>query len=280
MKLRSHFLPTLNNQEVEDYLKEKDVIFVPVGPVEMHGGLPLDCETVVSEALALLLAQKTNSLILHNIPYIYSGATASGRGTVQLSIKGSIAFLNEIAHSLLRQGFKRQVYLSLHGPAHMTVSPMVRDFFDETGIPILYLDTMVQMGKSKLISRNPAEMMKQFDAMILAGYKLRNRLEDVPLITEYSKYRPQSVERYNDLFGVAYQSGAIGYYFGEHLDHGPTRDIPTAEAREEIAEEGMAYLNELVELCEIEKKLELMKDLEAFTDSLKERYPWIPSNNK
>jgi hypothetical protein len=40
----------------------------------------------------------------------------------------------------------------------------------------------------------------------------------------------------------------------------------------------MAYLNELVELCQIEKKLELMKDLEAFTDSLKERYPWIPSN--
>lgn len=55
MKLRSHFLPTLNNQEVEDYLKENDVIFVPVGPVEMHGALPLDCETVVSEALALLL---------------------------------------------------------------------------------------------------------------------------------------------------------------------------------------------------------------------------------
>ena len=49
----------------------------------MHGGLPLDCETVVSEALALLLAKKTNSLILPNIPYIYSGATASGRGTVK-----------------------------------------------------------------------------------------------------------------------------------------------------------------------------------------------------
>lgn len=278
MKLRSHFLPTLNNQEVEDYLKENDVIFVPIGPVEMHGGLPLDCETVVSEALALLLAQRTNSLVLPNLPYIYSGATASGRGTVQLSVKGSIAFLSEIAHSLLRQGFKRQVYLSLHGPAHMSVSPMVRDFFDETGVPILYLDTIILMQKSKLISRNPIEMMQQFDAMILAGYKLRNRLEDVPLTTEYSNYTPQSVERFNELFGSAYQSGAIGYYFGEHIDHAPTRDIPTPEAREKIAEEGMAYLNELVELCQIEKKLELMRDLEAFTNSLKERYPWIPSN--
>ena len=40
----------------------------------------------------------------------------------------------------------------------------------------------------------------------------------------------------------------------------------------------MAYLNELVELCEIERKLKLMRDLEAFTNSLKERYPWIPAN--
>lgn len=244
----------------------------------MHGGLPLDCETVVSEALALLLAKKTNSLILPNIPYIYSDATASGRGTVQLSVKGSIAFLTEIAHSLLRQGFKRQVYLSLHGPAYMSVSPMIRDFFDETGVPILYLDTIVLMGKSRLISYDPIAMMQQFDAMILAGYKLRNRLEDVPLTTEYSNYVPQSVERFKELFDSAFQSGAVGYYFGEHIDHAPTRDIPTQEAREKIAEEGMAYLNELVELCEIEKKLELMRDLEAFTDSLKERYPWVPAN--
>lgn len=280
MKLRSHFLPTLNNKEVENYLKEKDVIFIPVGPVEMHGGLPLDCETVASEALALLMAQKTNSLVLPNIPYIYSGATASGRGTVQLSVKGSIAFLNEIAHSLLRQGFKRQVYISLHGPAYMAVSPMIRDFYDETGVPILYLDTMTLFAKSRLLSNNPAEMMQQFDAMILAAYKLRNRLEDVPLTTEYSGQIPQSVEKYNELFGLAYQSGAIGYYFGEHSDHGPTRDIPTAEVREKIAEEGMVYLNELVELVDIGRKLELMKDLESFVNSLKERYPWIPSNRK
>ena len=65
MELRSHFLPTLNNQEVEDYLEGNDIIFIPVGPTEMHGGLPLDCETVVSEALALLLAQKVNGLVLH-----------------------------------------------------------------------------------------------------------------------------------------------------------------------------------------------------------------------
>ncbi|HBQ61967.1 MAG TPA: creatinine amidohydrolase, partial [Trichococcus sp.] len=45
MKLRSHLLNVLVNDEVEAYLKESDVIIVPFGPTELHGGLPLDCET-------------------------------------------------------------------------------------------------------------------------------------------------------------------------------------------------------------------------------------------
>ena len=63
----------------------------------------------------------------------------------RVSIRQGIDYLGAIARSLLRQGFKRQIYISLHGPAHMTCSPMVRDFFDETGVPILYMDMTMQM---------------------------------------------------------------------------------------------------------------------------------------
>ena len=69
---------------MEEYLKKNDLIIVAVGTVEMHGGLPLDCETVVSEAFALKMAEKTDALVLTNLPYFYAGATASGRGTVQV----------------------------------------------------------------------------------------------------------------------------------------------------------------------------------------------------
>ena len=53
MELRTRFLPKLLNSEVDEYLKSNDIIIVPVGTVEMHGGLPLDSETVISEAFAL-----------------------------------------------------------------------------------------------------------------------------------------------------------------------------------------------------------------------------------
>ena len=129
MELRTRILPRMLNSEVEAYLKENDIIIVPVGTVEMHGGMPLDSETVISEAYALKMAEACNGLVLTGLPYFYAGATASGRGTVQVSIRQGIDYLSAIAHSLLRQGFKRQIYISFHGPAHMTCSPMVRDVY-------------------------------------------------------------------------------------------------------------------------------------------------------
>ena len=110
--------------------------------------MPLDSETVISEAYALKMAEDSaTDWRLPGCPTFMPGATASGRGTVQVSIRQGIDYLSAIAHSLLRQGFKRQIYMSFHGPAHMTCSPMVRDFFDETGVPILYMDLTMQMLK-------------------------------------------------------------------------------------------------------------------------------------
>ena len=51
MELRTRILPRMLNSEVEAYLKENDIIIVPVGTVEMHGGMPLDSETVISELM-------------------------------------------------------------------------------------------------------------------------------------------------------------------------------------------------------------------------------------
>ena len=165
----------------------------------MHGGFPLDSETVISEAYALKMAQACDGLVLSGLPYFYAGATASGRGTVQVSIRQGIDYLSAIAHSLLRQGFKRQIYISFHGPAHMTCSPMVRDFFDETGVPILYMDLTMQMTKS---ARDLFRSMDSFHAITVGAYKILGRLEDGPLTTSVEHSRPQTCAPFDDLFGL------------------------------------------------------------------------------
>lgn len=171
--MRTRILPRMLNDEVEEYLSRNDIIIVPVGTVEMHGGFPLDSETTISEAFALEMAEACDGLVLTGLPYFYAGATASGRGTVQVSVREGIDYLMAVAKSLLRQGFKRQIYISFHGPAHMTCSPMVRDFFDETGVPILYMDLTMQMMKN---ARDIFTSMDSFHAITVGAYQKMNRL--------------------------------------------------------------------------------------------------------
>ena len=271
--MRTRILGKMLNSEVQDYLSRNDIIIVPVGTTEMHGGFPLDCETVISEAYALKMAESCDGLVLTGLPYFYAGATASGRGTVQVSIRQGIDYLGAIARSLLRLGFKRQVYLSFHGPAHMTICPMIRDFYDETGVPILYMDMMMQFGKNKDLFTS----FTAFHDITVGAYKIMNRLDDVPLVTGYDHRNPQSCAPFQDLFGLGYQSAAVGYCFGENGDHMATPDIPDFATRDAMAEAGANYICKMVERMDMKHVVEQMQKLEAYGLENEQKYPWMPS---
>ena len=271
--MRTRIFGKMLNSEVQDYLQRNDIIIVPVGTTERHGGFPLDCETVISEAYALKMAESCDGLVLTGLPYFYAGATASGRGTVQVSIRQGIDYLGAIARSLLRLGFKRQVYLSFHGPAHMTICPMIRDFYDETGVPILYMDMMMQFGKNKDLFTS----FTAFHDITVGAYKLMNRLEDVPLVTGYDHREPQSCAPFNDLFGLGYQSAAVGYCFGENGDHMATPDIPDIDTRNKMADNGAKLICGMVERMDMPHVVDQLRKLEAYGLQNEEKYPWMPA---
>ena len=275
MEMRTRILGKMLNSEVQDYLSRNDIIIVPVGTTEMHGGFPLDCETVISEAYALKMAESCDGLVLTGLPYFYAGATASGRGTVQVSVRQGIDYLGAIARSLLRLGFKRQVYLSFHGPAHMTICPMVRDFYDETGVPILYMDMMMQFGKNRDLFASAG--FGAFHDITVGAYKIMNRLEDVPLVTGYDHKEPQSCAPFSDLFSLGYQSAAVGYCFGENGDHMATPDIPDIETRDAKAALGADMICKMVDRMDMPRVVEQLRKLEAYGLENEEKYPWMPS---
>ena len=274
MELRTRILPKMLNSEVEAYLERNDIIIVPVGTVEMHGGFPLDSETTISEAYASKMAEACDGLVLTGLPYFYAGATASGRGTTQVSVREGINYLSAIAHSLLRQGFKRQIYISFHGPAHMTCSPMVRDFYDETGVPILYMDLTMQMLQN---ARDLFKSMDAFHTITVGAYQIMNRLEDVPLTTEYSEQLPKKCDAFNDIFNLAYQSASTGYYFSEPTDHMPTTAIPDEETRQRLAGEGAELISSLVQRMDVPHVVEQLRKLDAYGHEVEAQTPWVPS---
>lgn len=267
--MRTRNLCALTNYEAEQYLAKNDVIFIPVGTVELHGPLPLDCEYVLAEALAYELAERCDGLVLPHITYTHPGATDIGRGTVYMSMTDGTAYLRAICQSLLNQGFRRQVFLTAHGPAFMTVLPMLTQFLDETKVPLYYGDFSTLMAEAGMDTHKGPGLL---DEMIYGAYLRVNRLDDVPIgmnmpeivlgpESDTSHYVPKSI------FELWPKNGsyATAWKMGNVLEHGGNCvAVMSQEELQAKAEAGLALLKEMADKLNFQKKLDALRDLDQF----------------
>src|SRR3954451_13398725 len=150
-KLHTRDLTRLSQIQVADYLKRSDVIFIPLGAVETKGIMPRDRDYVSPLAYAMTMADEVDALYMPGLIWSYPGTTMIAQATVNISTSQGVSFLRALAQSLLHQGFRRQVYLSPGlGPAPLTGATLVREFFDEEVVPILYIDMDLFLPKPKL----------------------------------------------------------------------------------------------------------------------------------
>src|ERR1700730_1725187 len=256
--IRTRSLPSLTNTEVETYLGRNDIIFIPVGNVEVHGGLPEDCEYVSPLAFAQKMAEETDGLILPYLAYFFPGGTVVGKGTIYVTPSEGLAYLKAIARSLLRQGFRRQIYLTGHGPSPQTLSPLIREFFDETKDPILYIETGGLMRKVK----------GDFNKVLFGAYSIAGRLEDIPLdVTQVMPEHPTDPSL-SKLQALGPPSGAIGAYFGDPGEHGGLAKPITAEQRAAWAKEGVAMIEAAVKAADMKGIVQAMRDHDRFTQDV------------
>lgn len=280
--MRTRFLTKLTNGEIENYLDDNDLIFIPVGVTETHGALPVDAETVLAEAFALKMAEASDGLVLHNLPYFFAGGTPTGRGTLQMSVKTSYEYLMEISKSLLKQGFRRQIYVTNHGPAYLYVSSMIRDFFSEMKVPILYMDMLPTIASVEDLS---FDMMEKFHEMSIGAYEILGKLEDVPLNVPESNSVTYDVSKMmkgmqdqpaGKLAKYALNSGAIGYYFDEASTHMATPLLKTEEDRKKLANEGIEAIEEIIDKLNMPEIVETLRESDEYTQNISlERYPWL-----
>jgi creatinine amidohydrolase len=261
-QMRTRLLPSLTNVEVEQYLKRNDIIFIPVGTVEVHGGLPLDCEYVGPLAFAIKMAEKVDGLVLPGMEYFYPGATQVGRGTVHTSAKDGAEYLRVIALSLLRQGFKTQIYITGHGPSYGFMEPFLFDFLDETKVPILYMEQGTIMK-----TYGGGSDMSSFNKIMYGAYSIVGRLNDIPLnfdgIDLPKDYKP------NETFGnpaaaskilpLNGQTQATQWYYESPYDHGGVPQNITAADREKWAKEGVEAIDKIINAMDLELIVKSLK---------------------
>jgi len=270
-KLHTRDMTRLSQVQIADYLSRNDIIFIPVGAVETNGIMPSDRDYVFPLGYAMTMAEETNSLYMPGLVWSYPGTTVIAPSTVYLSPSVGTAYLKLIAKSLLRQGFRRQVWLSSgQGPAALTVGTLVREFFDETHVPILYIDMDHYLPRLK-----PAADYRS--KQLYGSHYITGRIEDLPLKGDYGPDESKAAGPVPGNTGLATLgklgfsgSLALGSWVADVMAHGGGEtDLPaTAAEREERGRQGKAAMVEIVKQMKMKEAMEALRQHDQFTQEV------------
>ncbi|MBK5291084.1 MAG: creatininase family protein [Acidobacteriia bacterium] len=268
--LHTRDLTRLSQVQVTGFLKKSDIIFVPVGAVETNGIQPSGRDYVTPLAYAVAMAEDTGGLYLPGLMWSYPGTTAVASATINNTPRDGTRFLKSLAHSLLRQGFRRQVYLSAsHGPAPLTVGTLVREFFEETRTPILYINLDAYLPRLQLKD-------EERNRTLYGAHWMTGRIVDLALEGEYGEAAshaaaPMPVNKGLATLGRLGFSGSLslGSWINDEMAHGPTADLPaTAAVREQWGREGQRQIEAIVKRMRMKEAMEALREHDRYTQEV------------
>lgn len=260
--MRTRVYNKMTAQEVEDYLaRGGDTMYVAVGVVEVHGACPIDCETIIPEAMAVTMAEKADGLAMIDLPYFYPGGTVISNATVHITIRDGIDYLMRLAHSLVDQGFRRLYFISGHGPSALTINAFCREFFEET---LIHPCHMGMINMQVWANGDTGGMPGGLDAMTYGAYKMFNQLDYIPIdpnaTEEHGERIPTDpvMSRFMKLYTRYAGYGVTAQIFSDPRQHGGGRVFKSREELEAVADQGIEEIKTLVDklpLVELNKAL-------------------------
>jgi creatinine amidohydrolase len=271
-KLHTRDLTRLSQVQVADYLKRSDVIFIPIGAVETNGIMPSDRDYVSPLAYSMAMADEMDALYMPGLIWSYPGTTMIAPATVNLSPSEGVSFLRSVALSLLRQGFRRQVYISSgQGPAPLTGGTLVREFFDQEHVPLLYIDMDTYLPRLKL----PPDARSK---ALYGAHYITGRIIDLPLKGDYGEVESHAAGQVPENTGLAglgklgfSGSLSLGSWVPDVMAHGGGREpalASTAAEREEWGKQGAAQIIAIVKQMNLKEAMDDLKKHDEFTNKV------------
>ena len=122
----------LTSYDVANLDKDKTVVILPVGSVEVHGNhLPLGTDSMVIYYVALEAARNDgNSIVLPPLYYAYVPENRHFPGTISLNSETFLKVLEDIINEIERQGFKRLLILNGHGGNNRPLRLLLRKILE------------------------------------------------------------------------------------------------------------------------------------------------------
>jgi creatinine amidohydrolase len=269
--LHTRDLSRLSQVQVADYLKRSDIIFVPLGAVETNGIMPSDRDYVSPLGVSIAMANELDALYMPGLVWSYPGTTMIAPATVNISPTQGQNFLRAVAESLLHQGFRRQVYISMgQGPAPLTAGTLVREFYDQEHVPILYIDMDAYLPKLKLPPDAKSKLM--YGTHYLAG-----RIIDIPCKGDYGEAESEPAGPIPENTGLAGLSKlgysgslSLGSWVPDVMAHGNGKPVLPANPaeREEWGKQGQAQLIAIIKQMHLKEAMDDLKQHDDYTNKV------------
>ncbi len=163
-KFLSWDLGNISFVDVQEYLRVKDTILVPMASFEQHGPhLPIYTDTITCIEMARRVAEMI--AVLHTPP-IWMGYSPQhmfdpgmGRGTITIRSSVLLNLVNDVARSLIHHGFNRIIFVNGHGSNVKVIDPVLRKLRYETGALISFVKPYMEnyVGILEGLMENPWE---------------------------------------------------------------------------------------------------------------------------
>jgi len=121
------YLDQMTTKEVEERVKENDIVFLPVGSTEAHGPFaPVGEDTIIGVSIAEKVCYETGCTVA---PPIFYGSHPSHhyglRGTIPVKATTLIEYVSDVIKWLSNAGFKKIIVWNSHGQEY--VLPIAKD---------------------------------------------------------------------------------------------------------------------------------------------------------
>jgi creatinine amidohydrolase len=154
----------LSYVDIQEYLKTKDTILIPMASTEQHGPhLPLYTDTITATEVSERVSEAIG--VLHTPP-LWAGyspqhmyGVGQGRGTVTLRSETLLNLMHDVARSLIHHGFNRIIFVNGHGSNIKVVDPVLRKLRYDTGAMISFVKPYMERytGILEGLMENPPE---------------------------------------------------------------------------------------------------------------------------
>ncbi|HIP56724.1 MAG TPA: creatininase family protein [Ignisphaera aggregans] len=148
------YLDQMTMKEIEERVKENDIVILPVGSTEAHGPFaPVGEDTIIGVSIAERVAYETGVTVA---PPIFYGSHPSHhyglRGTIPVRATTLIEYVSDVIRWLANAGFKKIIVLNSHGQEY--VLPIAKDIaIIEKGVHALILVTSWWMWVQDLLRK-------------------------------------------------------------------------------------------------------------------------------